>query len=528
METLDTASRQSVGLPSINHLDAADKVKREEVDYQRKYPTAAMVSPLHPFAGPSHLHANHQSSPASAVSASLGGLLSPPESRRTSGDEKESQRPTARQSLPSIHEALGTEQPLSFPAPVQPTSALAPVHQHYLPLSATSSPSDQRIRNFPPDFNSSQGPTNPFSHPRSPFLGTSISQPPPPPPQTQPEPLPRPSFAAPQHNPKLPTLHPLKTTQSPPMSVARPNMPYPSYPPPPSTYENPAPQSAGPMNQHYSYSQYPPSYPLSAPSVSAPNSAYPPSTSTYSAPPRYPPQPWRDNSEMVRLEDKKINRASLAPYGESVKRHLESFDLEASLNEMADGSGRIGEFSKVYRQRAHENQRIGMTPQSMPRLEEVDDMLKQSERIQMSLQRMRDVVLNNHQASMVEPPRDPYRQMNGYDHDGLSNYGDDGKSVSGFAGGDNKSRKRGVSTSFAIWGSVSVNACEQRAAPPGRCHSCNRAETPEWRRGPDGARTLCNACGLHYAKLTRKMGGKQAMTSSNLRPKSLDHGSPAM
>jgi hypothetical protein len=28
-----------------------------------------------------------------------------------------------------------------------------------------------------------------------------------------------------------------------------------------------------------------------------------------------------------------------------------------------------------------------------------------------------------------------------------------------------------------------------------------------------------------YAKLTRKMGGK-AMTSSNLRPKSLDHGSP--
>lgn len=35
-----------------------------------------------------------------------------------------------------------------------------------------------------------------------------------------------------------------------------------------------------------------------------------------------------------------------------------------------------------------------------------------------------------------------------------------------------------------------------RAAPPGRCHSCNRAQTPEWRRGPDGARTLCNACGL--------------------------------
>jgi hypothetical protein len=39
----------------------------------------------------------------------------------------------------------------------------------------------------------------------------------------------------------------------------------------------------------------------------------------------------------------------------------------------------------------------------------------------------------------------------------------------------------------------------QRAAPPGRCHSCNIEQTPEWRRGPDGARTLCNACGLRRA-----------------------------
>jgi hypothetical protein len=44
----------------------------------------------------------------------------------------------------------------------------------------------------------------------------------------------------------------------------------------------------------------------------------------------------------------------------------------------------------------------------------------------------------------------------------------------------------------------------QRAAPPERCQSCNRLDISEWRRGPDGARTLCNACGLHYAKLTRQ------------------------
>ncbi|KAJ2823967.1 hypothetical protein IWW50_003552, partial [Coemansia erecta] len=31
------------------------------------------------------------------------------------------------------------------------------------------------------------------------------------------------------------------------------------------------------------------------------------------------------------------------------------------------------------------------------------------------------------------------------------------------------------------------------AAQPNSCRSCGISETPEWRRGPDGARTLCNA-----------------------------------
>lgn len=45
-------------------------------------------------------------------------------------------------------------------------------------------------------------------------------------------------------------------------------------------------------------------------------------------------------------------------------------------------------------------------------------------------------------------------------------------------------------------------ASGQRATPPGKCHSCNIRETPEWRRGPDGARTLCNACGLRACFLS--------------------------
>lgn len=36
------------------------------------------------------------------------------------------------------------------------------------------------------------------------------------------------------------------------------------------------------------------------------------------------------------------------------------------------------------------------------------------------------------------------------------------------------------------------------------CHSCDKIDSPEWRRGPAGAGTLCKACGLQYAKAERK------------------------
>ena len=33
-----------------------------------------------------------------------------------------------------------------------------------------------------------------------------------------------------------------------------------------------------------------------------------------------------------------------------------------------------------------------------------------------------------------------------------------------------------------------------------RCEFCGRTESPEWRRGPSGVNTLCNACGIKYSK----------------------------
>lgn len=37
-----------------------------------------------------------------------------------------------------------------------------------------------------------------------------------------------------------------------------------------------------------------------------------------------------------------------------------------------------------------------------------------------------------------------------------------------------------------------------------RCLHCGETDTPEWRRGPAGPKTLCNACGLQYAKFLRE------------------------
>ncbi|KAI8377132.1 hypothetical protein EDC96DRAFT_540733 [Choanephora cucurbitarum] len=37
-----------------------------------------------------------------------------------------------------------------------------------------------------------------------------------------------------------------------------------------------------------------------------------------------------------------------------------------------------------------------------------------------------------------------------------------------------------------------------------RCKNCDTSKSPEWRRGPNGHKTLCNACGLRYARLMAK------------------------
>ncbi|KAI9253380.1 hypothetical protein BDA99DRAFT_169657 [Phascolomyces articulosus] len=61
-------------------------------------------------------------------------------------------------------------------------------------------------------------------------------------------------------------------------------------------------------------------------------------------------------------------------------------------------------------------------------------------------------------------------------------------------------------TSKTISQQQSKRSREQSIDIPKQCHSCQSAETPEWRKGPMGPRTLCNACGLIWAKLARQQG----------------------
>ncbi|EFA77670.1 putative GATA-binding transcription factor [Heterostelium album PN500] len=52
------------------------------------------------------------------------------------------------------------------------------------------------------------------------------------------------------------------------------------------------------------------------------------------------------------------------------------------------------------------------------------------------------------------------------------------------------------------------------------CVNCKTTDTPEWRRGPQGAKTLCNACGIRYRLSKQKTNDPQIPTSEDEQTKS--------
>ena len=105
--------------------------------------------------------------------------------------------------------------------------------------------------------------------------------------------------------------------------------------------------------------------------------------------------------------------------------------------------------------------------------------MRHQQRVLDSMTRIRDLIQRQQQALAEQRIYDSqnFKAAPSETDEDPQNFMDKMEGGGGFAGAEAKKRRG-------------------RAAPPGRCHSCNRAETPEWRRGPDGARTLCNACGL--------------------------------
>ncbi|KAF7845874.1 hypothetical protein BT93_L0223 [Corymbia citriodora subsp. variegata] len=176
------------------------------------------------------------------------------------------------------------------------------------------------------------------------------------------------------------------------------------------------------------------------------------------------------------------------PYSDTVKQHLDIYEAEVAMNE---ASSRAHDISKTWMHRYHQMPHSEEFAEGLPDPLEVDEVIRSTQHIIGLLTRLRDTSCLQQNLIQEHHRRDTRRIEDVYGEDQIYESAE--------------KKRRG------------------KAAPPGRCHSCNRAETPEWRRGPDGARTLCNACGLHYAKLTRKVGASKAasLTGSSLRPKSL-------
>ena len=55
---------------------------------------------------------------------------------------------------------------------------------------------------------------------------------------------------------------------------------------------------------------------------------------------------------------------------------------------------------------------------------------------------------------------------------------------------------------------------KQKVADEYVCADCGTLDSPEWRKGPKGPKTLCNACGLRWAKKEKKRSGDDGKTSS--------------
>ncbi|KAI3565877.1 hypothetical protein IWW34DRAFT_796927 [Fusarium oxysporum f. sp. albedinis] len=381
--------------------------------------------------------------------ASIFNMISSVEPRKPpAGNHK----PSNCQSLPSISEAIqGTEPgtyPLGHPSSIQPGASLpSPFAIAPQPFLETKMHSFPQLLHPASSFPDRQDALPGFSDsPRLPF----VSRPSPPPVSDR--------HQGPSPKPEIPPQHRQPEWQKPPKPHYPLNRMCSHCPPPP---QPPAPAA-------YQIRQlFPGQMPLTAYPIS-PRHMVPPH-----APGAYHPRALPHATE--------TDDATQTWYDAAVNRHFESWSYQDSLSRISSSSRTILNCAEVYSRIGQEQLGAHPIPRRLPTEWELGDMLNNIELIKRSLEHVKDLVqtsIQNERGREGPMMQGPHEEK----HD-VPMHGDGMQPQYGVT----KAKKR-----------------RGRAARPARCHSCSRIDTPEWRRGPDGARTLCNACGLHYAKLERK------------------------
>lgn len=72
------------------------------------------------------------------------------------------------------------------------------------------------------------------------------------------------------------------------------------------------------------------------------------------------------------------------------------------------------------------------------------------------------------------------------------------------------------SPSLSAWCRQQPEARGEIGSSVRHCHQCNTTRSPEWRSGPLGSKTLCNACGIRYSKTLRQEKVMNPLSIKNL------------
>ncbi|OIW28926.1 hypothetical protein CONLIGDRAFT_562869, partial [Coniochaeta ligniaria NRRL 30616] len=264
--------------------------------------------------------------------------------------------------------------------------------------------------------------------------------------------------------------------------------------------------------QHMPSSQHPPA--LWPPSGQRPAGQLPlPSLPRQPASPRQPnsaaPSPLETGRPPIHPdEDSARNK-----YEGTLGRPFDAYPYLDALNKIALSSRIIFNFAEAFDVAAREQNGGAPLPSRLPNETEITVMMDNASNIRQCLNDVKSMIQHNrmHNERARDMVREPVVRKPLEDED-VHMYNDPSKAPQQQHHPHHPHHPLGHQSAYTL---AEVKKRRGRAAPPGRCHSCNRVDTPEWRRGPDGARTLCNACGLHYAKLERKRQSEQR----SIRPK---------